>query len=524
MKGKVEKLKKRLQSVPRGKISVKWKLFMYLAIFIGVILAILWLFQVVFLEDFYKLIKINQIKSASETIANNIDNEDLQTLVTRIAQSNEVCIIITDNQGNQVCTADVLPDCIIHKMPDRQWEGFYEKAIQNGGTYLERFNRSVFRNNRYDNRMFEGVVPPRDDGMMESMVYTRLTASQDGTQYVVLLNSTISPVSATVSAIRVQILLITAVLLVLALILAIIISRRISAPIVKINQAAKVLATGKYDVHFESSGYREIAELADTLNYAAVELSKVEGLRRELIANISHDLRTPLTMITGYAEVMRDLPGENTPENVQIIIDEAKRLTSLVNDVLDLSKLQSGSQKMNFERLDLTATIQQTMGRYQKLTQQDGYQIRFFHEGNAVVAADELRISQVIYNLINNAITYTGPDKTVTVTQTIKDGWVTVEVTDTGEGIEPDKLPLIWDRYYKVDKEHKRAQMGAGLGLSIVRSVLEMHHARYGVQSTVGKGSTFWFSLPLVGEAKRLPGQEELPESEKNPDESEQSS
>ncbi len=512
MKHNVQKIKQKLKAAPQGKISIKWKLFLYLALFTAAMLGILWLFQVVFLEDFYKNIKIGQIKSAAESIVRNIDNEDLQTLVTRISQNNEVCIVVSDAQGNQKASADILPDCIIHKMPSRQWNQFYQKAINNDGTYLERFTRERFRNSRYDKEDFFGHVPPYDSGMMESMVYTKVVAGMGGSQYVVMLNSTISPVSATVSTIRVQIVLITAIMLVLALALALFISRRISSPIVKINRSAKVLATGKYDVKFESSGYREIAELADTLSYAATELSKVEGLRRELIANISHDLRTPLTMITGYAEVMRDLPGENTPENVQIIVDEAKRLTSLVNDVLDYSKFQSGSQKLNLQRFSLTSAIEHTMERYQKLTQQDGYQIRFLHDADAVVVADELRISQVVYNLINNAITYTGKDKSVTVRQSIQNGWVRVEVVDTGEGIAPDMLPLIWDRYYKVDKEHKRAQMGTGLGLSIVRSVLDLHHAKYGVQSTLGQGSVFWFALPLAppalpSEPEQLPGE-----------------
>ena len=125
--------------------------------------------------------------------------------------------------------------------------------------------------------------------------------------------------------------------------LALFISSRLSKPLEQMNESAKQLGEGKYDIRFPEQGAREVAELAATLNYAAAELSKVEDLRRELIANVSHDLRTPLTMISGYAEVMRDIPGENTPENVQIVIDEANRLTGIVNDLLDLSKLQAGA-------------------------------------------------------------------------------------------------------------------------------------------------------------------------------------
>ena len=260
-----------------------------------------------------------------------------------------------------------------------------------------------------------------------------------------------------------------------------------------------MLAEGNYDVRFGVGGYREIAELSDTLSVAAEELSKTGALQRELIANISHDLRTPLTMIGGYAEMMRDIPGENTPENMQIIIDETKRLTSLVNDLLDISKLQSGTQTLSLSDFNLTETIREVIGRFSKLTEQDGWTIDFTASEEVIVNADRTRILQVVYNFINNAITHSGGDKLVEVRQIVseRDGKkvVRIEVTDHGEGIPEENLKYIWDRYYKVDKTHRRAVTGSGLGLSIVKSILEMHHARYGVESEVGKGSTFWFEL-----------------------------
>jgi len=286
-------------------------------------------------------------------------------------------------------------------------------------------------------------------------------------------------------------------MLLLALLLALFISRRVSKPIININASAKELAKGNYDINFDTKGYREIAELANTLNFAAVELGKTENLRRELIANISHDLRTPLTMIIGYAEVIRDLPGENTPENLQVIIEESRRLSSLVNDVLDISKLQSGTQEINLTSYNLTESVTNIIKRFSKLTEQEGYKITYINDGDVFVKADELKISQVIYNLLNNAITYTGADKTITVRQRCDNGKVRIEVIDTGDGIEPEKLNDIWDRYYKVDKKHKRAQIGTGLGLSIVKAILEQHNEKYGVQSTVGHGCMFWFELKI---------------------------
>ena len=118
------------------------------------------------------------------------------------------------------------------------------------------------------------------------------------------------------------------------------------------------LAKGKFNTEFNGKGYKEISELAETLNHTAKELAKTDVLQKELLANVSHDLRTPLTMITAYSEVMRDIPGENTPENVQVIIDETKRLTCLVNDLLDISKIQAGVTVLETKEFDITDSIQ----------------------------------------------------------------------------------------------------------------------------------------------------------------------
>ena len=233
------------------------------------------------------------------------------------------------------------------------------------------------------------------------------------------------------------------------------------------------------------------------MNYTKTELGKIDTLQKELIANISHDLRTPLTLIGGYAEVMRDIPGEINDENLQVIIDESERLTNLVSDVLDISKLSAGVQQLNFETLDLTECIKSIIPRYNKLVEKDNYQIVFESTGitAAPVTADRTRLLQVLYNLINNALSYTGEDKTVLIRLLESDEGYTVHIIDSGEGIAEDKLPYIWDRYYKVDKNHRRAQMGSGLGLSIVKQILDAHGATYGVSSKLGEGSDFWFTM-----------------------------
>ena len=321
-----------------------------------------------------------------------------------------------------------------------------------------------------------------------------------------LINTQISPVSSTVSALREQLLVITGVVLVLAVALAMLISHRVSTPIIQTNEAAKALSRAQYQKPKGASGYREIAELNETLEKAAQELGQVENLQHELIANISHDLRTPLTMIGGYAEAMRDIPDENNPENMQIIIDETARLSTLVNELLDFSRMQTGSVQMRCAPFDLTESVQSTVSRISSMVAKDGYTVRFSPDRHVTVVADETRIGQVLYNLIGNALTYTGEDKTVTVTQRQTGERARIEITDTGKGIAPDEVKLIWNRYYRTKETHRRAIIGSGLGLNIVQTILEQHHTPYGVDSRVGEGTTFWFELTVAEGPRSIEG------------------
>lgn len=472
-------------------------------LFLLLLLGLLWCFQVVFFEDIYEAVKVSEIKRASTNIAESIELEDtsLSNISSQIASKHDVCVLIFDQYGQIVVSKHSVSDCSIHRMREIYLAQLYRLAQENGGEWLNRSPLVDVRRVYYTSDEYQGNLVASSDDLGESLIISKVCRSSTRKRdMVILLNANISPVGSTVKTLQSELILISVLMSAAALILSFLLARRISKPIVRINEGAKELADGRYNVSFSDSSYREIAELSDTLTHAAQELSKTEALQRELIANISHDLRTPLTMIEGYAEVMRDIPGENIPENVQIIIDETKRLTSLVNDLLDISRLQAGTQKLELSDFNLTETINEVIGRFSKLTEQDGWVINFSADEEVTVNADRTRILQVIYNFINNAITHSGSDKTVLVKQIVKtaeDGnqTVRIEVIDHGEGIPEDQLPNIWNRYYKVDKTHKRAQTGSGLGLSIVKGILDMHNARYGVMSRIGEGSIFWFEL-----------------------------
>lgn len=279
--------------------------------------------------------------------------------------------------------------------------------------------------------------------------------------------------------------------------IALVLSDVIAKPIVRLNDGAKKLSKGNYNADFNGRGYLEVKELSDTLNSAAIELSKVDKLRRELIANISHDLRTPLALIYSYAEMMQDFPDEITTTQLQTIMSETKRLSSLVNDILDVSKLETGTMELHIRKYNLTESIYETAERLSELLKNNGYSIVFEHSEDVYVLADESKITQALYNLLTNAVNYSTDDKHIVVRQNIVQNSVRIEVHDYGEGISPENIPYVWDRYYKVDKKHKRAITGTGLGLSIVKRIFELHSADYGVESELGKGSVFWFQLEI---------------------------
>lgn len=493
-----------------SQISIKWKIFLFLLGFCGVLLVLLWLFQVVFLNSFYKSIKVNEIKTTAHTIEKSINDKNIDVIMTTLSENNDICIEVLSSSGDVIYSSHVVKGCIIHGKPSFDKETLPSEVAHNDGELFQYFNPDEIPKENQSEADTELVAddenpsPEKSHEDKDTIIYSKAIKDADNNEMTLVLNSVISPVNATVNTLRVQLYYITAFMILFSVVLALIISKLISRPIEAINHSAKMLATGDYSTRFKGGGYKEISELSDTLNYTAKELSKVELLRQELIANISHDLRTPLTLISGYAEAMRDLPNENNSENAQIIVEETQRLTTLVNDVMDISKLQTGNHEIHPQPYNLTSSILETINRMNKLMEMEGYNIVFESDHEITILGDETRISQAFYNLLTNAINYTGPDKKVTVTQSIfknsadaLNDWVKIELADTGEGIAEDDLPYIWERYYKVDKTHKRAVTGTGLGLSIVKSIIDMHGGNYGVTSKLNEGSVFWFSLKI---------------------------
>ncbi len=296
---------------PKGERPPRRPLGIYLQILLGfggftlVTVVLLWVFQIALLGPFYQLIKTDQVENTAEAVLRQLDQpqEQLSQAVEDLCYDTQISILVSDENGRLLAGSFA-----------SEKQSPLRAALSQGGISSQVMLSQLYNDvNLQGGRLEETFPLGQGDSSPQVVLYGRIQRNSSGQARMVLMESEITPVGSTVETLKVQLLCLTGVMVVLGLLLALFIARRIARPIAAINQAAKQLGQGNYAISLEESGTREVTELAQTLNYAAGELSKVGEMRRELLANVSHDLRTPLTMIKGYSEVMRDLPGENTP-------------------------------------------------------------------------------------------------------------------------------------------------------------------------------------------------------------------
>lgn len=476
---------KKLRS-PANLFKLEHYVLIFMLIFTVCVVLLLWVFQIKLMPNYFKSVTIRNVKSAIRLIDDNIDTasaEELNKIMDDIASKNGFMIIVTDGYG--YLTSDIID--YMGGRSENKYAYFVEfhKTIQsiyassNGSYYAESMN---------------------DYFHMSQLIYGKVITSSKNPEdaRIVLVNAFIEPIRSTMSIMREQFFFIALITCELSLLLSLYISKALSKPISRIAKSAKQFANGDYSVTFDEKGFMESSQLAQTLNYAVSEVSKVNELRRDLMANVSHDLKTPLTMIKAYAEMIRDLSGDNPvkrEEHLSVIIDETDRLTKLVGEILELSRLESHNTELKKTEFTIHDKLDEVMGRYQLLVDTEGYDIRVEKDEDRIICADSARLDQIIYNLVNNAINYSGDEKRIIIRQTNLGNDVRIDIIDNGIGIAPENLSNIFDRYYRGEKV-KRDKMGTGLGLSIVKEIFKSHGFKYGVSSTLGEGSDFWFEIP----------------------------
>ncbi len=499
----------------------KTKLCMYFLIDTAVIFALLWLLQTVFLQGTYNRMLIRNTKAAAEKIAagafgtgdsaadqpgregsganglgaSDPDVNGLDTnRIDAIALENSLLVYVTDREGVIVYSTDSYKGNYAHddqgdhdgsanpylkdeeldyrqaayrSLPDG-YDAFLQELAEGGGT-LEKKSDTQYVYGKY-----------LDDGK------------------VLYVGVTLDPVGAAARIIRVQLLIVTGLSLALAVLFAFLIARRFAKPISFLSGQAVRLGDDDYHAGGRDGFCAETDRLGEILDRTDQKLREAKSYQRDLLANISHDLRTPLTMIRGYAESIRDFGDEEEQrtEDADIIIQESDRLSALVNEILEYSELQANGGEMETETVDMSELVTKVVAQFEPLFRAKGGTVRKEIAPNLAVKGNAGRLQRAVYNLLDNAIRHTKESEGIRVALCQKDDRVRFEVNDHGGGIPAEQLPHIWEKYYTY---RQRGQQGvSGLGLAIVRQIIELHGGRCGVDTEEGIGSTFWIELQPI--------------------------
>lgn len=458
----------------KWKSSIFVKTQVYLVVFCVVLLLLVWLFEIIFFSHTYSKYQISTVTSIANIIAKSKDLTAEE--VESIAYENNVCISLFDSYGDIREYNQKMNGCNLNS----------ESVTKTIYSFLNSNKESVVKTINFNDQ--KGFLYGVKNGNMDIFIYSPLEDHN--------IASTI---------VRGQLIYIIIAAIIISSAVAIYLSSLITRPIREITKNAVNIGKENYENIFEETGIKEIDDLQESLNTAQKELAKVQTYQKDLLANVSHDLKTPLTMIKAYAEKIKDISYKDKAKldsDTEIIIDEVDRLTLLVNDILTLSKMQNSSEKLDIKEYNISNQIKNTVKKYDIIKDAEAYTFIVDVKDDVYIKADESKINQVIYNLINNAINYTGDDKKVYINLRKEGKDYIFSVKDTGKGIKKSELKNIWTKYYKNDKNHKRNVISTGIGLSIVKEILEKHHFEYGVNTKEKQGSEFYFKFKEVKQSK----------------------
>lgn len=481
--------------------SIKFKTWLYFILFAAGLMLALWILQVVLFNSSYGTMKETQTKEVVRDINEAFKKYDTEKFLSKIgdlSDSYDMYIYVVSYDGKTQYFSPSAEDYAKAPSFESDYSGEDSESSTDSEfiSKIQTLNEHMIRNNGSAYVRIQG-----DDKSQVILAYGGVLTLEDKEPLIVYVFSPLWPVNSTVQILTNQLIAVTVISLIIACCISIYLSTRITRPIRKINATAQRLAQGEYGIVFRGGHYTELNNLADNLTGASIELEKSLMLQKDLIANVSHDLRTPLTMIKSYAEMIRDISGDNPDkrnEHLEVIIEETDRLNSLVGDLLTVSRLQSGKMVLEISEFSLTDAVRSIINTYKVMEVEQDYRIEFNCSTDFIVRGDEEKLKQVVANLISNAVKFCGDDRLVTVSLRKRGKYVQFRVKDSGPGIPPEDLNHVWERYYRSSSNMVRASEGTGLGLAICKEILSLHKTDFGVSSTLGEGSEFWFDAELV--------------------------
>ncbi len=488
---------------------------LFVVVILLIVIALFWIFTTYVLPITYQRHIHNGLDDSLTTVTNilNDEYENGQPLlmeielasgitVTRLSENvtdrlntavqngvlnlDSQCLDISGSNNNNLLLVDNLqPSCLLHFHYEAgvTEQGDVAVGTERNGEYVSRIREVTQDIGHYDHNELDQII-------------MGTTAADDELTVIVTTNQEHIP--QTVSVLKGLMLPILLLILLISTIAAWVFSLLFTSPLSRLSAASREIASGNYNVRVPECGDDEIGDLARDFNLMAYEVGRSTELQKDLLANVSHDLRTPLTLIKGYAETVRDLTGNNPEkrtDQMNVIVDETDRLSGLVGSVLELSKMSSGVEKPEPVHFDLTQLGDEISYRYDLVCEKDGKHFDFKGENGCEIYADPKLVERALDNLLGNAVKHAGADGYIGLwIFKTKNNMVRAEVIDHGNGVPKEDIAHIFDRYYR--SRANSGKPGTGLGLSITKSIFEMQGFQYGVSSQPGEGSIFWFETP----------------------------
>jgi len=433
-----------------------------------IMLIIMWLYVFGLFNTIYEYNKKAEIQSCMLNVISIYNTESYEETLSELSNQNDLTITIFK------VTSSVDYDIVFSTA----------RIAEEEKTHVERFLSELGDNSN---------ITFRENSQKNVSLYVgRIERFIDGDVYF-LLSTPLVPLSGFKTSIANLFFAISASCLLVATVFSFIFSQRISVPMVNIAKRAKEISEGSKNYKFDSQDYSEVKQISDTLNYTIAEMKKSEEIQQEVISNVSHELKTPLTMIQSYAELIKDINGEDKTkreENLNVILEEVDKLNTLVNDMLDLSKMRANSISYKKEKFDLCESLTKLYNYYK--SKFSDYEFVLDIPNSLMILADKHRIEQAITNLINNAVNYSTTQKYVKIQLKETDnGEYKLSIIDKGIGIAKEDLDNVFVRHFRA-VQAKKMVTGSGIGLSIVKEILDYHELDYGVDSKIDEGSTFF--------------------------------
>mgnify|MGYP004457352299 FL=1 len=487
--------------------GIRGQLMWFLCFICLFLLGLFWFLSTQLLEPLYTKHIEKQLTSQAESIVSQLDkaiakgdtlsrwsfghlflnDEFFEKLTVELYSGgtlNSFCVDISDSTLRQIYKIENQSYCNLH-------ETFLSDSANSKVVNTAIAMRKKCRTT--PGGFVQTLNPPRLSGSAQLLV-GRTTA--DGS-YTVLVTTSLVHVAEASNVLSTLLPVAAAMIFLFAMSAAWLFSEWFTKPLRQLSSAARQMAMGNYAVQVDSTRNDELGTLARDFNHMAAEVQHAAQMQRELLANVSHDLRTPLTLIKGYAETVRDLTGDDKAhrdEQMNIIVDETDRLTALVSSVMELSKVTSGADRCQRVHFDMGQLCDEVCERYDAVCAQNNWQLKLeLPDRELPVYADPEMMQRALHNLLGNAMHHIGADGIFILRAAPCTEGVRIEVEDHGPGIPPEDLPYIFDRYYRSRSD--AGKQGTGLGLSITKAIFQQHGFRFGVQSTVGKGTTFWFIM-----------------------------